>query len=104
MTISPYFIGAEPNVSIVSMKLDHRLTNGQMIDHGVDQGLEICVREEERGLCLMQSLAPEQQAKAQIYKLLHDPLMPPERWNPADQVSSTSKRRNHCAYHVLFLT
>ncbi|KAJ9659583.1 hypothetical protein H2198_002996 [Neophaeococcomyces mojaviensis] len=69
MTISPYFIGAEPN----------------MIDHGVDQGLEICVREEERGLCLMQSLAPEQQAKAQIYKLLHDPLMPPERWNPADQ-------------------
>ncbi|EXJ68784.1 uncharacterized protein A1O5_07715 [Cladophialophora psammophila CBS 110553] len=69
MTISPVFIGAEPNI----------------ISHGPHKGLEICVREEERGLMFMQSLPQELQAKAQIYKELHDREMPADRWNPADQ-------------------
>ncbi|EXA32383.1 hypothetical protein FOVG_16429 [Fusarium oxysporum f. sp. pisi HDV247] len=69
MSISPFFIGAEPNV----------------IDSGYHKGTKICVNEEERGLSLMQSLSPELQGKAQIYKELQDPAMPAERWNLADQ-------------------
>jgi len=33
----------------------------------------------------MQSLSPELQAKAQIYRMMRDPAMPPGRWNRDDQ-------------------
>jgi len=36
----------------------------------------------------MQSLSPELKAKAQIFKRMHDPAMPEERWHPADEVSA----------------
>ncbi|KAJ4295856.1 hypothetical protein N0V88_004558 [Collariella sp. IMI 366227] len=42
-------------------------------------------REEALGLELMRSLPPDQQSHAQIYKQLHDPAMPPGRWNHDDQ-------------------
>jgi hypothetical protein len=41
--------------------------------------------EERLGLELMQSLAPDLQAKAQVYKEMHDEAMPPGRWNKDDQ-------------------
>jgi hypothetical protein len=34
----------------------------------------------------MQSLKPELQEKARIYKRMHDPAMPEDRWHPADEV------------------
>lgn len=67
--ISPWFTGAEPNE----------------IDQGPYTGTRILHREADLGLELMQSLGPEKQNKAQIYKLLHDPKMPPGRWNKDDQ-------------------
>lgn len=67
--ISPWFTGAEPNE----------------IDAGPYAGTRILHREAELGLELMQSLSPEQQTTAQVYKLLHDPSMPPGRWNKDDQ-------------------
>ena len=33
----------------------------------------------------MQSLSPDLQQRTQIYKLMHDPAMPPGRWNRDDQ-------------------
>lgn len=73
--ISPWFTGAEPNV----------------IDDGPHMGTAILHTEGELGLKLMQSLTLEQQQKAQIYKLLHDPAMlqtgdlTVDRWNKDDQ-------------------
>lgn len=69
IVLSPWFTGAEPNE----------------IDEGPYKGTRILTREEELGLKLMQSLPSELQSKAQLYKLLHDPAMPPGRWNRDDQ-------------------
>lgn len=69
IVISPWFTGAEPN----------------LIDEGPYKGTRILHREEELGLSLMQSLPPEQQTKAQIYRLMKDPNMPRGRWNHDDQ-------------------
>ncbi|KAG6367686.1 hypothetical protein INS49_001881 [Diaporthe citri] len=69
MVIGPVFLGAEPNI----------------IDHGPDQGTELCADESGLGLELMQSLPPDLQRKAQIYPAMMDPSMPEDRWNPADQ-------------------
>ncbi|PTU17038.1 hypothetical protein P175DRAFT_0467401 [Aspergillus ochraceoroseus IBT 24754] len=66
---SPWFTGAEPNE----------------IDAGPYKGTRILHVEEELGLKLMQSLPAESQATAQIYKEMHDPAMPPGRWNRDDQ-------------------
>ena len=59
------------------------------IDSGPDKGIEICAKEGELGLELMQSLPPYLQRKAQTYANLHDDAMPDGRWNLADQVSPT---------------
>lgn len=69
IVISPWFTGAEPNE----------------IDTGPYAGTTILRNEEAYGLKLMQSLSPELQKRAQIYKLMHDPAMPPGRWNRDDQ-------------------
>ncbi|ORY10728.1 hypothetical protein BCR34DRAFT_485242 [Clohesyomyces aquaticus] len=75
IVISPTFTGAEPNI----------------IDEGEWAGTEILHKEGNLGLQLMQSLTPEQQQKAQIYKLLKDPGMKQtgdlltDRWNKDDQ-------------------
>ncbi|KAK3996901.1 hypothetical protein QBC44DRAFT_123843 [Cladorrhinum sp. PSN332] len=69
VVVSPWFTGAEPNV----------------IDSGPHRGTQILQREEKLGLRLMQSLGPEKQHKAQVYKLLKDPAMPKGRWNHDDQ-------------------
>lgn len=66
---SPWFTGAEPNE----------------IDSGPYAGTRILELEEQLGLRLMQSLPPDMQKKAQIYALMHDPAMPPGRWNKDDQ-------------------
>ncbi|CEN59955.1 hypothetical protein ASPCAL02396 [Aspergillus calidoustus] len=66
---SPWFTGAEPNE----------------IDAGPWKGTRILHVEERLGLQLMQSLSPELQAKAQVYKEMHDAAMPPGRWNRDDQ-------------------
>jgi hypothetical protein len=58
----------------------------KVIDHGPDDGTELCSQEAALGLELMQSLSPELQKKAQIYSQMHDPAIPEGRWNPADQV------------------
>ncbi|KAF4551223.1 Hypothetical protein D9617_14g076800 [Elsinoe fawcettii] len=67
--VTPWFTGAEPNE----------------IDEGPYAGTTILNREADLGLKLMQSLPQDLQAKAQTYKLLHDPAMPPGRWNKDDQ-------------------
>lgn len=75
ISISPTFTGAEPNA----------------IDAGTWQGTKILYPEEELGLRLMQSLSPDLQEKAQIYKLMRDPKMlqsgdlKVDRWNQDDQ-------------------
>lgn len=69
MIISPWFTGAEPNV----------------IDSGPYKGTRILHQEEALGLRLMQSLSPEAQSQAQVYKLMKDPAMPHGRWNHDDQ-------------------
>ncbi|CAK7235292.1 hypothetical protein SBRCBS47491_009243 [Sporothrix bragantina] len=69
MVLSPWFTGAEPN----------------LIDDGPYKGSRILTVEEATGLELMQSLSPETQAKAQIYKQMRDPAMPRGRWNHDDQ-------------------
>lgn len=60
VVMSPWFTGAEPN----------------LIDEGPLQGTRILETEEIMGLRLMQSLPPNVQAKAQIYKKMKDPAMP----------------------------
>ncbi|KAF2751577.1 hypothetical protein M011DRAFT_119294 [Sporormia fimetaria CBS 119925] len=75
IVISPTFTGAEPNI----------------IDSGEWAGTAILHKEGNLGLRLMQSLTPEQQNKAQVYKLLKDPEMKQtgdlitDRWNKDDQ-------------------
>jgi hypothetical protein len=69
LVISPWFTGAEPNE----------------IDAGPHKGTKILRVEESLGLELMQSLSPDQQAVAQVYKQMKDPSMPPGRWNRDDQ-------------------
>jgi hypothetical protein len=75
IVISPTFTGAEPNI----------------IDAGEWAGTEILHTEGNLGLKLMQSLTPEQQKRAQTYKLLKDPGMRQtgdlitDRWNKDDQ-------------------
>ncbi|KAJ5783023.1 hypothetical protein N7457_004797 [Penicillium paradoxum] len=69
MTISPVFIGAEPN----------------QIDAGQRKGLTLCVEEGTYGLQLMQTLPTFLQQKAQIYTEMFTEKMPPGRWNPYDQ-------------------
>lgn len=69
IVISPWFTGAEPN----------------LIDDGPYKGTRILENEEKLGLQLMQSLDPDKQAKAQIYKQMKDPAMPWGRWNHDDQ-------------------
>lgn len=66
---SPWFTGAEPNE----------------IDAGPYAGTRIMEVEEELGLRLMQSLNPDLQQKARVYEHMHDPAMPPGRWNRDDQ-------------------
>ncbi|KAH8738418.1 hypothetical protein BGZ61DRAFT_544879 [Ilyonectria robusta] len=58
---------------------------GPIIDTGPDKGIELCEKEGQLGLYLMQSLSPELQQKAQIYSHMHDQAMPEGRWNPADE-------------------
>ena len=60
MTISPTFMGAEPNV----------------IDVGPYAGTTVFRDEERVGLQLMQSLTQDQKDRARIYKLMKDPAMP----------------------------
>lgn len=69
IVISPWFTGAEPN----------------LIDEGPYKGTRILETEEKLGLQLMQSFAPEQQARVTTYKEMHDPAMPHGRWNHDDQ-------------------
>jgi Protein of unknown function (DUF3500) len=69
MTISPTFMGAEPNE----------------IDVGPFAGTTIFRDEEKVGLQLMQSLTQDQKDRAQIYKLMKDPAMPEGRWIFSDQ-------------------
>lgn len=69
MVISPTFMGAEPN----------------RIDAGPYRGLTLFQDEERIGLELMRSLPAAVQERAQIYRLMKDPAMPPGRWHPADQ-------------------
>ncbi|KAJ9144243.1 NAD(P)-binding protein [Pleurostoma richardsiae] len=66
---SPWFTGAEPN----------------LIDQGPYKGTRILEVEERLGLQLMQSLPPDVQSKAQVYKQMKDPQMPHGRWNHDDQ-------------------
>jgi hypothetical protein len=69
MTISPTFMGAEPNE----------------IDVGPYAGTTVFRDEENVGLQLMQSFTKEQKDRAQIYKLMKDPAMPEGRWIFSDQ-------------------
>ncbi len=69
MTISPTFMGAEPNV----------------IDVGPYAGTTVFRDEERVGLQLMQSLTQDQKDRARIYKLMKDPAMPEGRWIFSDQ-------------------
>ncbi|KAL4888833.1 hypothetical protein BDV59DRAFT_210956 [Aspergillus ambiguus] len=66
---SPWFTGAEPNE----------------IDAGPHAGTRILQVEEALGLQLMQSLSPDLQARARVFAQMHDPAMPPGRWNKDDQ-------------------
>jgi hypothetical protein len=69
MTISPTFMGAEPNE----------------IDVGPYAGTTVFRDEERVGLQLMQSLTQDQKNRARIYKLMKDPAMPEGRWIFSDQ-------------------
>lgn len=69
MVISPTFMGTEPN--------DITLKSGECF--------AMFKAEERKGLALMQSLPPELQARATIFKLMEDPAMPEWRFNFADQ-------------------
>jgi hypothetical protein len=62
----------------------------QFIDEGDWKGTRLFTKEAEKGLQLMQSFSPELKAKAQIFKRMHDPAMPEERWHPADEVSAAN--------------
>ncbi|KAJ5773447.1 hypothetical protein N7457_008343 [Penicillium paradoxum] len=90
MVIGPAFIGAEPNI----------------IDAGPNKGTQLFIPEAKLGLQLMQSLSPEQQSQAQIYVGLHDPAMPEDRWNLADQrhLAGTSQDNRVIPYEGVVAT
>lgn len=95
MVIGPVFLGAEPNVCdqsnpSIGSKARIILTSFKIIDHGPDQGIELCADESWLGLRLMQSLPPDLQRLAQVYPNMMDASMPEDRWNPADQVRDLS--------------
>ncbi|WP_029004906.1 DUF3500 domain-containing protein [Azorhizobium doebereinerae] len=69
MVISPTFMGTEPNEIV--------LKSGEFYAMFKD--------EEAQGLALMQSLTPELQERATIFKRMEDPAMPAWRFNFADQ-------------------
>lgn len=69
MVISPTFMGTEPN--------DIALQSGERFT--------LFKSEEEQGLRLMQSLAPELRERATLYRIMEDPAMPAWRFNFADQ-------------------
>lgn len=69
MSIAPTFMGAEPN----------------LIDEGPWKGTRVFGQEERYGLKLMQSLKPEFQKKAQLYKSMTDPAFPPGRLHRGDE-------------------
>lgn len=69
MVVSPTFMGVEPN--------EITLQSGESFTLFKD--------EERRGLAFMQSLSPDQRARATLYRDMEDPLMPPDRFNFADQ-------------------
>lgn len=69
LVIAPTFMGTEPN--------DIALSSGEHFS--------LFKEEEAQGLALMQSLSPEQQARAKIFELMEDPAMPAWRFNFADQ-------------------
>ncbi|KAB8204013.1 hypothetical protein BDV34DRAFT_214141 [Aspergillus parasiticus] len=79
MTVSPIFLGAEPNI----------------IDSGPDNGVRILDSAGSLPLTLMQSLPKNLQDRAQVYKTLHDEQMPDDRWNPADQVGLLTYEQRH---------
>jgi hypothetical protein len=58
----------------------------QFIDEGQWEGIRLFQTEAQVALQLMQSLSPELQEQVRIYKKMHDPAMPEERWHPADEV------------------
>lgn len=69
LVVAPTFMGVEPNV----------------IARGDERDCVLFTEEEQSGLALMQSLSAEQQARATLYQQMEDPLMPPDRFNFADQ-------------------
>jgi hypothetical protein len=69
MVISPTFLGAEPTI----------------IDRGPHDSFRLFAREENGGLELIRSLAPEIRRKAIIYHKMVDPAMPKGRWHFADE-------------------
>ncbi|KAJ3337095.1 hypothetical protein HDU93_001668 [Gonapodya sp. JEL0774] len=69
MVIGPCFMGAEPDV----------------IDEGPHKGLRLFEFQEIAPLKLMQSLSPELQEKATLFKSMDGKDLPPGRWNPFDE-------------------
>jgi len=69
MVLSPCFLGAEPN----------------FVDTGPDTGLTLFRDEERLGLELMRSLPGRLREKALVYRMMHDPAMPPGRFHRSDQ-------------------
>ncbi|KAF2796762.1 hypothetical protein K505DRAFT_406177 [Melanomma pulvis-pyrius CBS 109.77] len=69
MTISPVFMGAEPNI----------------IDEGPDKGIELFTDQEKTALKLMQSMDPAMQKDLRIYTHLNGPEFPSWRYHRADQ-------------------
>jgi hypothetical protein len=69
LVISPTFMGAEPNYA----------------DSGPFAGTYLFRDEECMGLEMMRSLPRRMRDKAQVYRMLGDPAMPPGRWHQADQ-------------------
>lgn len=68
MVVSPTFMGAEPN----------------RIDTGPHAGLRMFTNEEEMGLGLMRSLAPDLRDQARLWPAMKGAPLPDERWHPAD--------------------
>lgn len=69
MVISPTFMGAEPTI----------------IDRGPHDSFRLFDKEENGGLALIRSLAPEMREQAIVYKQMVDPAMPPGRLHSADE-------------------
>lgn len=69
LVLSPTFMGVEPN--------HIQLASGE--------SFTLFTEEERLGLQLMQALPPALQQRAQVFKLMEDPAMGPERFNFADQ-------------------